>query len=392
MVTKSTEVLNMSDEPPSFREDSEESTTVTPPAHEVDLRTRDLGVLEDQAPQEQLLGRAAGSTATSALRRPRGWLAYLLVLVLVFLALLLRFAVFTPPTQHAKHPVSNSLSALTATPAPTATPSPGVTPNATPGLPAGGGHPVPTAGPVGTFTVTAAEASSAPTSQSGYCNPPLNEYFEGDVYVPGTTPGGTITYRWRFSDGSVTPVQSVVVGPTDMSAFYGAANNQNITGQWAVNPSTADGSTKWAEFEVLTPSHLLSPPAYFQMTCLYRVQSATPSVSGGTSPAHDYDCAAGGDQTFTFTGTITIDPDWQSHTITYYWLRSDGTQGAVQSMTISPGQGSATVQPDAVVVTQAEALANYPNLQAKWEEIIVTSSPGVPTTNLGAEYFASCPS
>ncbi len=386
----------MSDESPSFREDTEESTTIAPPAPEEDLRTQDLGLFGDQTPQEHHTAVAPlGATATA--RRPRGWLAYLVVLVMILLALLLRFAVFTspPPPQQATEPVSRNLSAPTSTTAltpPTATPSPGVTPNATPGLPAGGGHPVPTAGPVGTFTVTAAEASSSPTSSNGYCNPPMIEYFEGAVYVPGTTPGGTITYRWRFSDGTVTSVQSVVIGPTDMPSFYGAANNQNIVGQWAIDPATADGSSQWGEFEVLTPSHLLSSPAYFQMTCDYGVQGATPSVSGGTGPAHDYDCAAGGDQTFTFTGTIAIDPDPQSHTITYYWLRSDGTQGPVESMTISPGQGSAAVQPDTVVVTQAEALANYPESQPLWEEIIVTSSPGVPTTNLGAEYFASCPS
>lgn len=364
------------------------------------LRTRDVGVFEGAPPEYVAAADTASQKAgAGAPRRPRGWLAYMVFVVVVLLALLIRFAVFnTPPAASTHSQAAASVSSPTATTAatvdlsPTVTPSPGITPNATLPVNTGGG-PVPTPGAEMPFTVTAAEISSAPTTYDGYCAPPdtMIEHFEGGVYVPGTTPGGTITYRWRFSNGTITPVQSVLIGPTNRPLYYGAANDQLITGEWAVDPATADGSRKWAEFEVLTPSHLLSPPTYFWFKCEYAIRSATASVSGGnggTPPT--YSCTDGGDQTFTFTGTISVFSDPHSHTVTYHWLRYDGTQGPDQSVTLSPGQYSANVQPDTVVVSKAKALANTQQYgtQPEWEQIIVTSSSGVPTYQ--AQYFAWC--
>jgi hypothetical protein len=243
------------------------------------------------------------------------------------------------------------------------------------------------------FTVTAAEISSAPTTYDGYCNPPetMIERFQGFVYVPGTTPGGAITYRWRFSNGTVTPTQSTRIGPTNRPLFYGAANDQNIEGQWAVAPATADGSSKWAKFEVLTPSHLLSPPTYFNFKCEFMLRMPSASASGGSGGAPpQYACASGGDQTFTFTGTINVFPDPHSHTITYHWQRSDGSRGPDQSVTMGPGVASASVQPDTVVVSHEQAVANFTQYGAQplWEKIVVTSAPGI--ESYPTEYYAWC--
>ncbi|MGE5334998.1 MAG: hypothetical protein ACM3N4_09895, partial [Nitrososphaerota archaeon] len=313
--------------------------------------------------------------------------------------LVIRFALFSTPTApsirtRAASSLPSPAATATAAVSPTDSSLPAVTPNATLPVNTGGG-PVPTPGPEISFTVTAAEISTAPTTYDGECNPPdtMIEHFQGNVYVPGTTPGGTIRYRWRFSNGTVTSVQSVLIGPTNMPAFYGAANNQIIEGTWAVDPATADGSSKWAEFEVLTPSHLLSPPGYFKFKCEFMLRMPTSSVSGGgggTPP--QYDCTAGGDQTFTFTGAINVFPDPHSHTITYHWLRFDGTHSPDLSVTLSPGQYSAAVQPDTVVVTNTQAIANFQQygLQSLWEKIVVTSSPGI--EGYPASYFASCQS
>ncbi len=372
-----------------------ESPTEASMASGAPLRTRDVGVFEDlpsaadnanPLPTPRATGRGASAS------RPRGWLAYLVFLVLMLMALLLRFAVFNAPQATrtgSRVATSTQPPDATATTAPTAadTPLPGITPNATLPVSTGGG-PVPTPGPEIPFTVTAAEISTSPRTYDQACLPPetMPENLQGAVYVPGTTPGGTITYRWRFSDGTITPVESVVIGPTNMPSFYGAANDQLIEGKWVIDPAIADGSSKWAKFEVLTPSHLLSPPSYFWFKCEFSVHDATSAVSigsGGSAP--QYNCIAGGDQTFTFTGTIGIYPDPHSHTVNYHWLRSDGSQGPDLSVTLAPGQFSASVQPDIVVVTYAQAQAKPGNL---WEKVVLTSNPDI-HSNL-ASYFVYC--
>lgn len=387
------------DEPTSPLEGSESNAmpTMLPEASTApggQLRTRDVGVFEGSPSGYSMAvdtvnpRSASRTTRRGVPGRPRGWMAYAVFLMVVLLAFLIRFAVLqAAPVTSTRAQIASDTTA-TADQTATATPSPGITPNATLPVNTGGG-PVPTPGPEMPFTVTAAQAGSSPTTYVGNCDPTdmMNERLDGGVYVPGTTPGGTITYRFRFSDGRVTPVQSVLIGPTNMPAYYMAANSQLIEVQWVVDPATADGSRKWAEFEVLTPSHLLSAPAYFWYTCEYMVRSSTASVSGGTGGvAPQYDCIAGGDQTFTFTGVIRVFPDPHSHTVTYHWLRSDGTQGPDLSITFSPGQASATVQPDSVVVTHAEAVA--PGGKSMSEQIVVSSDPGTPT--YGAGYFASC--
>lgn len=245
------------------------------------------------------------------------------------------------------------------------------------------------------FTVTAAQISVGPGIYDGECGPPdahetMAEQFVGSVYVPGTTPGGTVTYRWRLSDGTITAVHSTVIGPTSRPQFYGVYVPDGplpITGEWAVDPATADGSSKWAELEVLTPSHLLSPPEYFNFKCEYSIRWSSASSSGGnggTPPM--YNCLAGGDQTFTFKGEIDIFPDPHSHVVSYHWLRADGTQGPEQSVTFAPGQFTAPVQPDSVVMTYAEAVAN--GGQTLREQIVVDVTP--PIAEFPAEYLALC--
>ena len=377
-----------------------------PPAPGESLRIRDLGVFEDSpleyATDADKIAPTASSRTTSpgtAPRRHRGWMAYVVFLVVVVMALLIRFAVFSAP-----HGASGPAQGAAVKPSPAATataglsptnaPSLAVTPNATLPVDTGGG-PVPTPGPEIAFAVTAAEISAAPTTYDGYCDPPdtMIEHFQGNVYVPGTTRGGTITYRWRFSNGTITPAQSALIGPTNRPSFYGAANDQLIEGQWAVAPATADGSSKWAEFEVLSPSHLLSPPTYFTFKCEFMLRTPSASVSGGSGGAPpQYACGAGGDQTFTFTGTIDVFPDPHSHTITYHWLRSDGTRGPDQSVTLGPGVASANAQPDTVVVSHDKAVANCTQYgtQPQWEKIVVTSAPGI--EGYPAQYFAWCQS
>ena len=187
-------------------------------------------------------------------------------------------------------------------------------------------------------------------------------------FAPGA-PGGTITYRWLRGDGYIGPSQSVTYNPGAVALTDPASL------EWDVPAASADGTDKWAAIEVLSPNAVTSPHGTFQATCTYSVQGPHATVDGTNgSQSANYDCNAKGDQTFTFSGTVTINAGPGSHTVQYRWSRSTGATSGPLSAAVPPGATSVSVQPDSWVVHASDPMG-------QWTDQLVLDSPATVSTS-----------
>lgn len=332
------------------------------------LRTLDLGVLEG-------LSTTRHMTPAPRVRRPRVRLTLAVMLLVAALALsvLARFTVFNPP-HHATEPTPTATMLPITTPSATTTSTTPATGAATPGGTGSASAP---------GDVTQVIVGTGPTTWTDYCDGPRTFNLMATFDLAPDSPAETITYRWLRSDGYVSPVASVQYTPTNPS------NVMAPDSTWSLQPAQGDGSWRWVAVEVLSPNAITSAHSELQLTCTWALHDTTATLASGgtgTNPP-SYDCQAGGDQTFTFSGVINVDADSQSHTITYHWLRSYGTQttqGPDQSVTMAPGQLSASVQDDVWVVHQSDPNSTQPYT----DTVVVTSSSGV--VAYGAQISKSC--
>ena len=162
--------------------------------------------------------------------------------------------------------------------------------------------------PAPQFRVTNATVSVTPSTIAASC-----PYTFTCTVTITVTAAGTVTYRWERSDGGYSPTQTMT--------FTGAGSQTAITG-W---PRETTG-THWVRVRVLTPNELVSNQASFNLTCVatpptppptpaFQVTgvsvSVSPSIYTGLCPAH-------------FSCTVTITTNGPG-TVTYRWVRSDGT-------------------------------------------------------------------
>lgn len=270
-----------------------------------------------------------------------------------------------------------SLTALaTAATAATATGTATVAPPATV-TPAGlgsGGHPtpgftvqsIPTAsvdfgtdgGPAGLATETGAPIPSA----TGGCGPyvafrvTFTIKLSNNPTPPNQQVGNTalIGYYIRNSDGSsdgsaAHPVYEMIPsGGTAMTIYT----------SWQIPYTQANGASQWTELDIVQPNQI-SYRANFKALCVFSLYEPIVSASPTT-----YNCATGGNQTFTLTGTLkpTFTTDNTSHTITYFWeydFSTHGTTTPTQTVTFPPGVTSMSIQPETVIGNAATQTASF---------------------------------
>jgi hypothetical protein len=159
--------------------------------------------------------------------------------------------------------------------------------------------------PAPSFRVTDATVSVTPSTIATSC--PYT--FTCTVTITATA-AGTVTYRWERSDGGYSPTQTMT---------FTTAGSQTAATGW---PRETTG-THWVRVRVLTPNELVSNQASFNLTCVatppptpaFQVTNLSVSVSPnpytGPCPAH-------------FSCTVTITTNGPG-TVTYCWVRSDGT-------------------------------------------------------------------
>ncbi len=163
-----------------------------------------------------------------------------------------------------------------------------------------------------------------------------------------------ISYYTRHSDGSSDGsaahplVEQIPSGGTVMT----------LSTNWQMPYTEGSGSSQWTELDIVQPNQI-SYRANYKAVCAF--SPTTPHVS--VSPK-SYNCATGGDQTFTVTGTLkaSFTPDNASHTVTYYWdneFSTHGTTTPTQTVTFPPGVTSMPAQPETVIGNVATQTAAF---------------------------------
>lgn len=172
-----------------------------------------------------------------------------------------------------------------------------------------------------------------------------------NLHAGNTAP---ISYYSRNSDGSSDGsvahplVEQIPSGGTVMT----------LRTTWQMPYTQASGSSQWTELDIVQPNQI-SYQANYKAVCAFSL--TTPHVS--VSPT-SYNCATGGDQTFTATGTLkaSFTPDNASHTVTYFWdneFSTHATTTPTQTVTFPPGVTSMPAQPETVIGNAATQTAAF---------------------------------
>lgn len=191
----------------------------------------------------------------------------------------------------------------------------------------------------------------------------------------GTT--GVIAYYVRNSDGS----SSGSAAQPDYEMIPSAGTAMTLTTTWQMPYTQASGASQWTELDIIQPNPI-SYQANYQALCQFSLTTPEALVSPTS-----YNCATGGDQTFTLTGTIeaSFTPDTTSHTVTYQWetdFKTHGTYSSPQTVTFPPGVTSMQTQPYTVISNAANQTAgfqaflyvNYGGSQYHSDQLTVTSA------------------
>lgn len=288
-------------------------------------------------------------------RQPSAWAVYIVTLcVVVAMAVVLLWPSLLPHT-----PAIGNPTPMASATAATDTPLPAGTPTASPTrtiVGSGAGFTVTRVIPAVDLTQTpeAVVGSNLTTYSSISCGQTAKIVVEITFDTSNWVNRGKITYRWSRSDGFVSDPKSFYFGNTAVSPQLRTLEWV----EWDLPAIQADGSAKWVDVEVLEPNPITAR-LNLQATCQFSVQDG----KGSVSPAA-YNCTVGGDQTFTFSGTIIGSYAPGSHTVTYHWHRSDGSVTADQTVTFGEGVISVPVQPDQWTINQTGG---------GWDQVVTTS-------------------
>lgn len=99
------------------------------------------------------------------------------------------------------------------------------------------------------FRVTAVTAGVDSGAFSGAC--PRRFTFTGTITA---SEPGTVTYKWERSDGTTTPIETVI---------FAGSGSLTVVNAWDV-PTTTDG---WAQVKVMSPNDATSNQAKFVAIC-----------------------------------------------------------------------------------------------------------------------------
>lgn len=273
-------------------------------------------------------------------------------------------------------PPLTALATATATATDTATDTATVAPPATV-TPAGlgsGGYPTPgfsvqsirTAsvdfGTDSGFPVLVTETGAPIPTATGGCGPHVTFYVTFTINLsnnptpPNQHAGNTalISYYIRNSDGS----SDGSAAHPDYQPIPSGGTAMTISTSWQMPYTQANGASQWTELDIVQPNQI-SYQANFKALCAFSLNEPIVSASPTT-----YNCATGGDQTFTVTGTLkaTFTPDNTSHTITYSWendFSTHGTSTPTQTVTFPPGVTSMQAQPETVIGNAATQTAAF---------------------------------
>lgn len=86
-----------------------------------------------------------------------------------------------------------------------------------------------------------------------------------------------------------------------------------------------------------------------------------------------FDCNGPDTQTFTFTGSVEVDPVPAGHSITYRWARYDGSVSPTYTAAVPAGATEVTLGQDALTLTRS-----LPDKASAYWDSLVIDSPTPP--------------
>ena len=209
-------------------------------------------------------------------------------------------------------------------PSPADTASPSEQSTATPTSKGNTPTPAPTKPGAPAFAIAGVTLSVSPTTVSGACSTSTSFTFTGKITAPAGTTGGSVTYRWYYSDGTSSSNKS--------TSFGAGVTSKTVTEKWSLGPAQGNGSTYWGQLKTTAPNAKSSSQASFKFTCKFGVAKVEVSVS----PTSFNMCKLT-PQDFTFTGGVFVNPAAGSNTIMYHWERTDGATTPSTTITFPSG-------------------------------------------------------
>jgi hypothetical protein len=195
---------------------------------------------------------------------------------------------------------------------------------------------------------------------AGDCSPGGAGYLVTATITIFAPAGGSFTYTWQDSNGSgtYTVAKTITIAPGHVFA--------NVIAQWSIGsesgelPSgvqvvTGDGQKlSTAVVNEGAPGSSTPTPSATPGCTPTPTPTPTPvtvdgvTIKGATASVDQpvYDCIR--PQSFTFTGQVAVDTTGLTvpETITYHWVRPDGSSGPDQTATINPGDATVTIPAD----------------------------------------------
>jgi serine/threonine-protein kinase len=162
-----------------------------------------------------------------------------------------------------------------------------------------------------------ASATVLPPTAAASCATPAAFTYTATLTV---SKAGPVSYRWIYSSGPPSPVHTVQ---------FGHAGAHQVAGG-VVKASTS--GTGWVEVQVTSPMTVTSNQAHYQLTCA--AAAITLALSSQPASPHTVQCGTA-PPAFTVYGQITSSVAGQ---VSYQWIRSNGTQTAQQTLSVSAGK------------------------------------------------------
>jgi hypothetical protein len=151
--------------------------------------------------------------------------------------------------------------------------------------------------------------------------------FTGTLFASDAA-GGTVSYHWARSDGSVGAPQTATFSP-------GQTTTQSVSDSWTLPAAQGTGATYTDQIVVTAPNTWYSTQGAFGFTCQVHVASIT-----ATANPTALQCVQIG--TVTFTATLALSPNGGGD-VTYVWWRDGSPESGPQALHIAPGQTTATL-------------------------------------------------
>jgi eukaryotic-like serine/threonine-protein kinase len=162
-----------------------------------------------------------------------------------------------------------------------------------------------------------ASATVVPPAAAVSCATPAAFTFTAALTV---SQPGPVKYRWIYSSGTPGAVHTLQASHAGTYQVSGGVVKASTSG------------TGWGQVQVTSPLTVTSNKALYQLTCV--VPAITIALSSQPASPHDVQCGTA-PPSFTINGQITSNLSGQ---LSYHWIRSNGTQTAAKSVTVSAGQ------------------------------------------------------